>query len=116
MADAQEAPKKEAPKAQTFTKEEMQEAINAAVQSTVQAQQPAPQPAQISVNGLVTFIAVLGVLGSLALIIYSIILWARWEYGGEWYIGLTMLINGIIVFVLNMILIVLMNISHRLKK
>lgn len=100
------APKKEAaPKAPSFSKEEMLEAINVAVQSAVKAAAPAPAPApapvaeekkaelpeakysgsENMVSVIATIFLVLGILGSIVLVILGIV--SLSEYNSYSYYG-----------------------------
>lgn len=137
MAETQETPKKEAPKkaapkkaaapkAPSFSKEEMQEAINVAVQSAVKASAPAPAPAPVAEEkkvleeakysgseNLVTVIAtiflVLGILGSIVLVIMGIVSLSEYNsysyyggYHGEG-IGVTAIIYGVVILLVSLL-------------
>lgn len=124
------APKKAAPKTQTFTKEEMQEAINAAVQTAVQnqkpAEAPAPEPAPAPVQEkkvleeakysgsenlmtvIATIILVLGIIGAIVLIIVGIVQLAEPSYSYYDYhsvsggMGVGLIIYGALILLLSL--------------
>lgn len=136
MAETQETPKKAAPKkaapkkaaapkAPSFSKEEMLEAINVAVQSAVKAAAPAPAPAPVAEEkkvleeakysgseNLVTVIAtiflVLGILGSIVLVIMGIVNLTEYHsysyYGGGYHgDGIGAIIYGVVILFVSLL-------------
>ena len=135
MAETKDAPKKAAPKkpaapkAPSFSKEEMLEAINVAVQSAVKAAAPAPAPAPAPVaeekkvleeakysgsENLVSVVAtiflVLGILGSIVLVILGIVSLSEYNsysyYGGYHHgegIGVTAIIYGVVILFVSLL-------------
>lgn len=131
MAETQETPKKAAPKkaaapkAPSFSKEEMLEAINVAVQSAVKAAAPAPAPAPVAEEkkvleeakysgseNLVTVVAtiflVLGIIGSLILVIMGIV--SLTEYNSYSYygyhsegLGVGAIIYGVVILIVSLL-------------
>lgn len=134
MAETQETPKKAAPKkaaapkAPSFSKEEMLEAINVAVQSAVKATAPAPAPAPVAeekkaelpeakysssenmVSVIATIFLVLGILGSIVLVILGIVSLSEYNsysyYGGYHHgegIGVTAIIYGVVILLVSLL-------------
>lgn len=135
MAETQETPKKAAPKkaapkkaaapkAPSFSKEEMLEAINVAVQSAVKAAAPAPAPAPVAEEkkvleeakysgseNLVTVVAtiflVLGIIGSLILVIMGIVSLTEYNsysyYGGHHNDGTGAIIYGVVILFVSLL-------------
>lgn len=135
MAETQETPKKTAPKkaapkkaaapkAPSFSKEEMLEAINVAVQSAVKAAAPAPAPAPVAEEkkvleeakysgseNLVTVVAtiflVLGIIGSLILVIMGIVSLTEYNsysyYGGHHNDGTGAIIYGVVILFVSLL-------------
>lgn len=124
------APKKEAaPKAPSFSKEEMLEAINVAVQSAVKAAAPAPAPApapvaeekkaelpeakysgsENMVSVIATIFLVLGILGSIVLVILGIVSLSEYNsysyYGGYHSegMGVTAIIYGVVILLVSLL-------------
>ena len=139
------APKKEAaPKAPSFSKEEMLEAINVAVQSAVKAAAPAPAPApapvaeekkaelpeakysgsENMVSVIATIFLVLGIIGSLILVILGIVSLTEYHsysyYGGYHTegMGVGAIIYGVVILLVSLLQFGLcklyVNMSYRL--
>lgn len=124
------APKKAAaPKAPSFSKEEMLEAINVAVQSAVKAAAPAPAPAaapvaeekkaelpeakysgsENMVSVIATIFLVLGILGSIVLVIMGIVSLTEPSYSYYDYrvnpdgIGISAIIYGVVILLVSLL-------------
>ena len=139
MAETKDAPKKAAPKkaapkkaaapkTPSFSKEEMLEAINVAVQSAVKAAAPAPAPAPVAeekkaelpeatfsgtenmVSVIATIFLVLGILGSIVLVILGIVsLTESHSYYGYSYhsnpegLGVGAIIYGVVILLVSLL-------------